>query len=70
MGSNLSRKIPLLGIAHPVERINFFSGAEGALGDGTQLRPQRRRNGQTGLIFIFCKFWKDDPFFFFCVNCN
>ena len=34
VGSNLSREIPLLGIAHPVEG-KTISGTEDALGDGT-----------------------------------
>ena len=38
MGSNPSRKIPLLGIAHPVEG-KIISGNEGAPGDGMHLRP-------------------------------
>ena len=38
VGSNPSREIPLLGIAHPVEGI-YFSGTEDALGDGTHSGP-------------------------------
>ena len=37
MGSNLGRKIQLLGITHPVVGITI-SGTEGALGDGTHPR--------------------------------
>ena len=37
-GSNPSREIPLLGIAHPVEGI-YFSGTEDALGDGMHPGP-------------------------------
>ena len=61
MGSNPSREIPLLGIAHPVEGI-YFSGTEDALGDGTHPGPKRRRNGQASLIlYFFVKFWARDP---------
>ena len=38
MGSNPSKKIPLLGIAHLVEG-KTISGTEDAHGDGTHLRP-------------------------------
>ena len=38
VGSNLSRKISLLGIAHPVEG-KTISGTEDASGDGTLPRP-------------------------------
>ena len=37
MGSNPCRKIPLLGVAHPVEG-KTISGTEGAPGDGTHPR--------------------------------
>ena len=38
MGSNPSRKIPLLGVAHPVVG-KTISGTEGAPGDGMHPRP-------------------------------
>ena len=38
VGSNPSREIPLLGIAHPVEGI-YFSGTEDALVDETHSGP-------------------------------
>ena len=38
VGSNPSREIPLLGIAHPVEG-KTISGTEDALGDGTHPGP-------------------------------
>ena len=38
MGSNPCRKIPLLGVAHPVEG-KTISGTEGTPGGGTHLRP-------------------------------
>ena len=38
VGSNPSREIPLLGIAHPIEG-NTISGTEDALGDVTHLGP-------------------------------
>ena len=39
MGSSLSRKIQLLGIAHPVVG-KIFSSTGGTLGDEAHLRPQ------------------------------
>ena len=38
MGSNPSRKISLLGIAHPIEG-KIISGTENGPGDGTHPRP-------------------------------
>ena len=38
MGSNQSRKIPLLGIAHSIEG-KTISGTEDAPGDGVHPRP-------------------------------
>ena len=64
MGSNPSREIPLLGIAHPVDGI-YFSGTEDALGNGTHSGPYKRRNDQSGLILYFVKILGKRPIFLY-----
>ena len=54
MGSNPSRKIPLLGIAHPVEG-NTISGTEDAPGMGLIRGLRGEEMTICGLIMYFCK---------------
>ena len=62
MGSNPSREISLLGIAHPVVGI-YFSGTEDVLGDGTHpgFRGKKMAKLALSCIFsVFVKFWARD----------
>ena len=66
MGSNPSREISLLGIAHPVMGI-YFSGTEDVLGDGTHpgFRGEELAKLALSCIFLFfVKFWARDPFLY------
>ena len=62
-GSNPSREIPLLGIAHPVVGI-YFSGTEDALGNMTHSGPRSEEMAKLALSCIFVKFWARDPFLY------
>ena len=54
MGSNPSRKIPLLGIAYPVEG-KTISDTEDVPGDGMHPRLRGEEMAICGLIMYFCK---------------
>ena len=54
MGSNLSRKIPLMGIAHPVEG-KTIPGIEDAPGMGRIRDLRGEVMAICGLIMYFCK---------------
>ena len=55
MGSNLCRKIQLLGISHPVVGITI-SGIGGTTGDEAHPQdPSCERKGSIWPCFVFCK---------------
>ena len=60
MGSNLSREIPLLGIAHHVEG-TYFSGTKDALGMGRIRALRSEEMAKLTLSCNFVKFWARDP---------
>ena len=55
MGSNPRRKIPLLGIAHLVERIYLFQVLEVHPGMGRISDRRGKEMAICGLIMYFCK---------------
>ena len=53
MGSNPSRKIPLLGVAHPVEEILFQ--VQGAIGKAALIRGRFEKKAGLWLCYHFVK---------------
>ena len=60
MGSNPSKKIPLLGIAYPVKG-KTISGTEDAPGMGRIRGLKGEEMTICGLIMYFVKIWAKDP---------
>ena len=65
MGSNPSREIPLLGIAHPFSGPPF-SSIEDALGDGMHFGALEAKKwpNRPSLVFFLYKLWARDPFLY------
>ena len=70
MGSSPCRRIPLLGIAHPVVG-KYFLGVGGSLGDGIH-RGLNVKEGHIMAYYVFCKIL--DGYLVFCYvkekSCN
>ena len=61
MGSNPSRKIPLLGIAHPVEGKNYFRYQRRTWGWDASETLEAKKWSYVALLCIFVKIWAKDP---------